>query len=216
MQLGMLGAQVSVRQRRHAGDSSKAASSNPIVKVCTGRSLCACINATMAELSTPPDRNAPRGTSEIICLCAALPSTSPSAATASPSSSTLVLCACLNVCVQVPIPADANAAMMPARADRLLRWCGRRRSIDREDGPGFQFVEARMNAARCGHIHKAQILRQCVAAHITRAIRMRPQCLKFRPEHQRLPGPSPVERLFPHPDPAPERAAFLSGPKVPA
>ena len=82
----------------------------------------------------------------------------------------LVLCACLNLCVQVPIPADANAAMMPARADRLLRRSGRRRTIDREDGSWFQFVEARMNAARGGYIHKAQILRQCVAAHITRAI----------------------------------------------
>ena len=38
-----------------------------MVKVLTERVLCACISATMVELSIPPDRNAPSGTSATIC-----------------------------------------------------------------------------------------------------------------------------------------------------
>src|SRR5690349_25153358 len=37
-----------------------------MVKVFTGCMDCACINATTVEESTPPDRNAPSGTSAII------------------------------------------------------------------------------------------------------------------------------------------------------
>ena len=42
-----------------------------MVNVLTGRLLCACINATMVDESTPPDRNAPSGTSATICFATA-------------------------------------------------------------------------------------------------------------------------------------------------
>ena len=38
-----------------------------MVKVFTGRDDCFCISATTVEESMPPDRNAPSGTSAIIC-----------------------------------------------------------------------------------------------------------------------------------------------------
>ena len=40
---------------------------NPIVKVLIGRADCVCINATIVDESTPPERKAPKGTSDIIC-----------------------------------------------------------------------------------------------------------------------------------------------------
>jgi hypothetical protein len=56
--------------------------------VCTGRVLMAAINPTMAELSTPPDRKAPSGTSDIICRSTA--SMSKSASNASVAASGVI------------------------------------------------------------------------------------------------------------------------------
>ena len=49
------------------GASSKPASSNPMVKVLTGREDWRCISATMVDESTPPERKAPSGTSASDC-----------------------------------------------------------------------------------------------------------------------------------------------------
>ncbi len=46
--------------------SLKSCSSNPIENVLTGAELSCAIRATTVDESTPPDRNAPNGTSEII------------------------------------------------------------------------------------------------------------------------------------------------------
>src|SRR6185295_19441152 len=53
---------------RLAGSSSLrySASLKPTVNVSTGRDICSDISATFADVSTPPDRNTPNGTSDII------------------------------------------------------------------------------------------------------------------------------------------------------
>jgi hypothetical protein len=43
-----------------------------MAKVFTGRGLADCISATVSEESMPPERNAPRGTSEIMRISTAL------------------------------------------------------------------------------------------------------------------------------------------------
>ena len=57
-------------QMRRAGSSSLrySASLKPTVNVSTGRDICSDISATFADESTPPDRNTPNGTSDIIRL----------------------------------------------------------------------------------------------------------------------------------------------------
>src|SRR5450756_954564 len=54
-----------------------------MVNVLTGREDCACINATTILESIPPDKNAPSGTSAIICWRTASLANTSSASTAS-------------------------------------------------------------------------------------------------------------------------------------
>ena len=60
-----------------------------MVKVFTGRSLAACISATTVLESSPPDRNAPSGTSDTIAWRTASDSVVSSAASAAAASSSV-------------------------------------------------------------------------------------------------------------------------------
>ncbi|MNQ48686.1 hypothetical protein D3C85_625710 [compost metagenome] len=84
-----------------------------MAKVRTGCELCACISATMVEESIPPDRNAPRLTSDSICPPTALDSTPSSASVACASESNASL--------------DPAAVSAASRADQYTRGSGMRR-----------------------------------------------------------------------------------------
>ena len=64
-----------------------------MVKVLTGRDDCFCMSATMVDESMPPDRNAPSGTSAIICPATAVVSKDSSSSTAACGVQTIALSA---------------------------------------------------------------------------------------------------------------------------
>ena len=84
-----------------------------MAKVRTGWALCACISATMVDESMPPDRKAPRLTSDSICPPTALESTPSSASTACASDSNA--------------SSERAAVSAASRADQYTRGSGMRR-----------------------------------------------------------------------------------------
>ncbi len=86
-----------------------------MVKVCTGRVDWACISATTVDESTPPDRNAPSGTSAIIWAPTASLSKASSASTA---------------CAGVPANGVARPAVHCCAADQYLCSTGSGRAAE--------------------------------------------------------------------------------------
>ena len=180
VELGVVGAEMRgdrlrmLRPRYSASRGSRSRSCAPC------RVLFACISATTADESMPPERNAPSGTSAIMRRLTASPSSASSASTASSSLPTKrALCPSRAICSSVQIRPD------------LRRGAG----AHDEDRAGRQLVDAPIDRLRPRHVHEAQEGGECVAIERRLPAGMRAQRLELGAEQQQLAELRPIERL---------------------
>src|SRR5262249_49074494 len=110
-----------------------------MVKVRTGRGLCACMSATTVEESIPPERNAPSGTAAAIGARNARPSPDSAAAVA-----------------EVEAGRVGDLAERPVRRRRGRDIGG---AAEPEPGAGGELAQAGVDAARRGDVAVAEELR---------------------------------------------------------
>ena len=165
---------------RACAASSKLFSPNPIVKVLTGRLLCACINATTNDESMPPDKKAPSGTSAVICRPTASRSRTsrPSTAAVSPMIETIGL-GRRNDLRRIPIARNLRLALRAVH----------------EKLSGLELVDAAVDAVRGRHVPPAHVGAKALPVDLRRPAIVGAQCLQLRAEHEQAAESRPVERL---------------------